>query len=309
MNKDDRIFVAGHNGLVGSALLALLESRGYSNLLVRSRAELDLADSERVNAFFDRERPEYVLLAAARVGGILANSRYQGDFLRENLLIQTSVIDAACRNGVQKLLFLGSSCIYPRLAPQPIKEEHLMTGPLEATNAGYAVAKIAGIAMCQAYRDQFGFNAIAAMPTNLFGPGDNFDEADSHVIPGLIAKFHRAKTSDAAVVKAWGTGSPLREFMFSEDLADALLFLMEHYDDADIINVGSGQEVSIKELAETIKDVVGFAGEVEWDSAQPDGTPRKRLDTSRLSALGWESKTPLRQGLETTYQWFLDHAA
>ncbi len=307
MDKASKIFVAGHRGLVGSAILRKLQAEGYTNLVTRTRAELDLRDQAAVNRFFAEERPEYVFLAAAKVGGILANSTYPADFIRDNLQIQTNVIDAAYRNGVKKLLFLGSSCIYPKYAPQPMKEEYLLTGPLEPTNEWYAVAKIAGIKMAQAYRRQYGFNAISLMPTNLYGPGDNFDLETSHVIPALIRKFHEAKVEGRPHVVVWGTGKPRREFLHVDDLADAALFLMNNYDGEEIINVGVGEDVSIRELAELIQDVVGFEGEIVFDTTKPDGTPRKLLDVSRLQALGWKAKIPLREGLASTYRWYVEN--
>ena len=308
MDKASKIFVAGHRGLVGSAILRKLQAEGYTNLVTRTRAELDLRDQAAVNRFFEEERPEYVFLAAAKVGGILANSTYPADFIRDNLQIQTNVIDAAYRNGVKKLLFLGSSCIYPKYAPQPMKEEYLLTGPLEPTNEWYAVAKIAGIKMAQAYRRQYGFNAISLMPTNLYGPGDNFDLETSHVIPALIRKFHEAKVEGRPHVVVWGTGKPRREFLHVDDLAEAALFLMENYDDEEIVNVGVGEDVSIRELAELIQDVVGFEGEIVFDTTKPDGTPRKLLDVSRLQALGWRAKIPLREGLASTYRWYVENS-
>ena len=307
MDKESKIFVAGHRGLVGSAILRKLQAEGYTNLVTRTRAELDLRDQAAVNRFFEEERPEYVFLAAAKVGGILANSTYPADFIRDNLQIQTNVIDAAYRHGVKKLLFLGSSCIYPKYAPQPMKEEHLLTGPLEPTNEWYAVAKIAGIKMAQAYRRQYGFNAISLMPTNLYGPGDNFDLETSHVIPALIRKFHEAKVEGKPHVVVWGTGKPRREFLHVDDLADAALFLMKNYDSEEIINVGVGEDVSIRELAELIQDVVGFEGEIVFDTTKPDGTPRKLLDVSRLQALGWKARIPLREGLASTYRWYVEN--
>ena len=309
MRKDAKIFVAGHRGLVGSAILRRLQASGFENLAVRARSELDLTDQRAVDGFFAAERPEYVFLAAAKVGGILANSTYPADFIRVNLQIQTNVIDAAYRHGVRKLLFLGSSCIYPRLAPQPMREEHLLTGPLEPTNEAYAIAKIAGIKMCQAYRRQYGFNAISLMPTNLYGPGDNFDLETSHVLPALIRKFHEAKVSGEREVVVWGTGTPRREFLHVDDLADAALFLMERYDSEEIINVGVGEDLSIRELAELVAEVVGYRGEITFDTSKPDGMPRKLLDVSRLFELGWRPRIPLREGIRQTYEWFVQHAA
>jgi GDP-L-fucose synthase len=309
MNSDSRIFVAGHRGLVGSAILRALQAEGHRDPIVRSRAELDLTDQAAVDALFASERPEYVFLAAAKVGGILANSTYPADFIRDNLLIQTHVIDSARRHGVRKLLFLGSSCVYPKHAPQPMPESCLLTSPLEPTNEPYAVAKIAGIKMVQAYRRQHGFRGITAMPTNLYGPGDNFDLEGSHVVPALIRRFHEAKESGAPTVTLWGTGTPRREFLHVDDLADAALFLMRHYDDDGIINVGTGRDCTIAELAERIRTVVEFRGEVTFDSTKPDGTPRKLLDVSRLTELGWGPKIDLETGLRQTYHWYRQNAA
>jgi GDP-L-fucose synthase len=307
MNPDATIFVAGHRGLVGSALVRRLRTAGFERLLVRERAELDLTDQRAVGGFFARERPQYVLLAAARVGGILANSTYPADFVRENLAIETNVIDSAWRNGVRKLLFLGSSCIYPRLAPQPMREEHLLTGPLEPTNEPYAIAKIAGLKMCQAYRRQYGFDAICVMPTNLYGPGDNFSDHDAHVLPALLRRFHEARESGAAEVVLWGSGRPRREFLYVDDLADACLFLMQRYEDELPVNVGWGRDQTIAELAETIARIVGFSGDTRYDASKPDGAPRKLLDTSRLTALGWKPRTELADGIRSTYEWFLNN--
>ncbi len=309
MDKHERIYVAGHAGLVGAAILRRLQAEGCTNLLTRPRADLDLTRREHVDEFFARERPAYVFLAAARVGGILANDTYPADFIRENLLIQTHVIDAAWRHGARKLLFLGSSCIYPKLAPQPMPEECLLTGPLEPTNSAYAIAKIAGLEMCAAYRRQHSFNAIALMPTNLYGPGDSFDLRNAHVLPALLRKMHAAKTGGAAQVEVWGSGRPRREFLYVDDLADAAVFLMRNYDAGTLINVGVGTDVSIRELAELIREVVGYQGELRFDAGKPDGTPRKLLDVSRLSALGWQARTPLRAGIEQTYAWYLEHRA
>jgi GDP-L-fucose synthase len=307
MNKEVRIFVAGHRGLVGSAIVRRLQSEGFRNLVVRSRAELDLCNQAAVEEFFAKERPERVILAAAKVGGIHANNTYPADFIRENLQVQTNVIDAAYRHGSAGLLFLGSSCIYPKFAPQPMPESCLLTGALEPTNEWYAIAKIAGVKMCQAYRRQYGFPAVSVMPTNLYGPGDNFDLQNSHVLPALIRKFHEAKLRDASEVVVWGTGTPRREFLHVDDLADACVFLMERYDSAEPINVGWGEDVSIAELAGLVGEVVGFAGALRFDTSKPDGTPRKLLDVSRLRALGWSPKVQLRDGIAATYRWFVEH--
>ena len=302
---DAVIYVAGHRGLVGSAICRALEQAGYSKILTRTRTELDLTDQTAVRAFFNENRPDYVFLSAAKVGGIHANNSLPADFIRDNLLIQTNIIDAAYQGGSRKLLFLGSSCIYPKFAPQPMQENHLLTGELEPTNEWYAIAKIAGIKMCQAYHKQHGFNAISLMPTNLYGPGDNFDLQNSHVLPALIRKFHEAKIQDLPEVEIWGTGTPKREFLHVDDLASACLFLMENYNDPAIINVGSGEEVSIAELARLVAEAVVFQGSVRYNAAMPDGTPRKLLDVSRLSTLGWHSKISLQQGIADTYAWFL----
>lgn len=307
MRKDSRIFVAGHRGLVGSAICRKLRGEGYSNVLTQSRSETDLTDVAQVQRFFGEARPEYVFLAAAKVGGIHANDTAPAEFLHDNLQIQLNVIDAAYRAGVQKLEFLGSSCIYPKHAPQPMKEEHLLTGPLEPTNEWYAIAKIAGIKQCQAYRRQYGFNAISLMPTNLYGPGDNFDLQNSHVLPALIRKFHEAREAGEPTVTVWGSGTPRREFLHVDDLADACIFLMQNYESVDIVNVGWGEDLSIAELATMVKEVVGFEGEIVYDRDKPDGTPRKLMDTSRLTGLGWRPSIGLRDGLEQTYQWFLEN--
>jgi GDP-L-fucose synthase len=309
MNSNARIFVAGHRGLVGSALVRRLRAAGHSDLLLRSSSELDLRQQQAVEDFFARERPEYVFLAAARVGGIHANDTYPADFIRDNLQIQCNVIDSAQRHGVRKLQFLGSSCIYPKFAPQPMPEASLLTGPLEPTNEWYAIAKIAGVKMCQAYRRQYGFDAISVMPTNLYGPGDNFDLQNSHVLPALLRKFHEARQRGEHEVVVWGSGTPRREFLYVDDLADACLFLMDRYESAEPINVGWGQDISIGELAALIASVTRFEGALRFDTGKPDGTPRKLLDVSRLAALGWTPKIQLRDGVEATYRWFVEHAA
>ncbi len=304
MNRGDRIFVAGHRGLVGSAICRRLGVEGFENILERPSSELDLRRQADVERFFSVERPAYVFLAAARVGGILANDTYRGDFIRDNLLIETNVIAAAHESGVEKLLFLGSSCIYPKLAPQPIKEEYLLTGPLEATNQPYAVAKIAGLEMLDGYRRQYGFRGVSVMPTNLYGPHDNFDPQTSHVLPALIRRFHEAKIASAPEVVIWGTGTPRRELLHVDDLAEACVFVMREYDDPRILNIGVGEDISIHELAELVKGVVGFRGALRFDPSKPDGTPRKLLDVSRMTALGWRAKVPLLRGIEQTYAWF-----
>jgi GDP-L-fucose synthase len=308
MDKSSRIFIAGHRGLAGGAIRRHLEASGHTNLLLRSRRELDLLDRAQVDAFFAEFKPEYVFFAAAKVGGILANQTRPAEFIFENLAIQTNVIDAAYRNGAKKLQFLGSSCIYPRLAPQPLREEYLLTGPLEPTNDAYAIAKIAGIKMVQSYRSQYGFDGISLMPTNLYGPGDNFDLQSSHVLPALIRKIHEAKMRGAQEVVIWGTGSPLREFLHVDDLAGAAVYLMETYSSGEIVNVGTGSEISIRDLALTIQRVVGFAGRVVYDTSKPDGTPRKLLDVSRLRGLGWQSSIPIEEGIRQTYEWYLQSA-
>lgn len=307
MDTNARIFVAGHRGLVGSAIVRRLAEKGFAHVLEAGRDRVDLTDQSAVNAFFQHEHPDYVFLAAAKVGGIHANNTYPAEFIRDNLAIQTNVIHAAWQAGVTKLCFLGSSCIYPKLAVQPMTEDALLTGSLEPTNEWYAIAKIAGIKMCQAYRRQYGFDAISLMPTNLYGPGDNFDLQNSHVLPALIRKFHEAKRAGQDEVVMWGTGSPRREFLHVEDLADAAVFLMQNYSGEDIVNVGVGEDITIRELAEMISDVVGFEGRIVNDASKPDGTPRKLLDVSRLKRLGWQAQIPLRDGVESTYQWFLEH--
>jgi len=306
MRPDSRIYVAGHRGLVGSAICRRLREAGYRTLLVRTRGELDLRDSAAVREFFAAEKPEYVFLAAARVGGILANSTRPAEFIYDNLAIEINVIHAAHAAGVKKFQFLGSSCIYPKLAPQPIREESLLTGSLEPTNEWYAIAKIAGIKMTQAYRRQYGFSAISLMPTNLYGPGDNFDLTSSHVVPALLRKFHEAVKSGAAEVEIWGTGSPRREFLHVDDLADAALFLMLQYDREEIVNVGTGDDVTIRELADLIGSVTGFRGRLKFDESKPDGTPRKLLDVARLNDLGWKARIPLADGIRSAYEWYLE---
>ena len=307
LTRHSSVYVAGHRGLVGSAVVRRLKAQGYERLILKTRQELDLTDAQAVEAFFREERPACVIDAAARVGGIHANDAYPADFIRDNLLIQNNLVDNAWRFGARKFVFLGSSCIYPRRAPQPIREDHLLTGPLEPTNEWYAVAKIAGIKMCQAYRRQYGFDAIALMPTNLYGPGDNFNLENSHVLAALIRKFHEARRAGSDSVTIWGTGKPRREFLHVDDLAEAIVFLMENYSDERIINIGVGEDVSIRELAELVRAVVGFEGEMIFDAGKPDGTPRKLLDISRLYALGWKARLALPDGIRSTYAWFLQH--
>lgn len=309
VEKKSKIYVAGHRGLVGSAIKRKLMEKGYQNIIFKTSKELDLRDKKLVDEFFEKEKPEYVFLAAAKVGGIVANNEYPADFIRDNLMIQTNVIDAAYRNGVKKLLFLGSTCIYPKFAPQPLKEEYLLTGELEPTNEPYAIAKIAGIKMCQSYNRQYGTKYISVMPTNLYGPNDNFDLHTSHVLPALIRKFHEAKQNNAPYVEVWGTGTPRREFLHSDDLADACVFLMNNYEGNEIVNVGVGEDISIKELAEKIKNIVGYQGEIIFDTTKPDGTPRKLVDVSKINALGWKANISLDEGLQKVYQWFLDNVA
>ena len=307
MQSEGSIFIAGHSGLAGSAILRALQSRGHSRLIVRTHQELELTDAGAVKNFFQQERPESVFLAAAKVGGIQANNTLPAEFLRENLLIQTHVLHEAWQAGVKKLLFLGSSCIYPKLAPQPIPESALLTGELEPTNDAYAIAKIAGIQLCKAYRKQHGANFIAVMPTNLYGPQDNFHPEHSHVLPALLRRFHEAQRDGLKEVTVWGSGTPKREFLHSDDLASACLFLMEHYDSPEIINIGWGQDCTIRELAEMIAETVGYTGTLKWDDSRPDGTPRKVLDNRKLSDLGWEPKISLQEGLRLTYQWYLEN--
>ncbi len=307
MTPDSKIYVAGHRGLVGGAVVRQLVTAGFHNLVLRTHADLDLTDRVAVRDFFNDERPTHVVLAAAKVGGIYANDTYPADFIRENLEIQTNVIDAAYRSGVSKFCFLGSSCIYPRMAQQPIREDQLLTGPLEKTNEWYAIAKIAGIRMVQAYRRQHGFDGISLMPTNLYGPGDNFHPENSHVMPALIRRFHEAKLAGAPEVVVWGTGTPKREFLFVEDLGLAVCHFLAHYSGDEHVNVGTGVDVTIAELAQTVRRVVGYTGELRFDTTKPDGTPRKVLDVSRATALGWQAKVTLEQGLALTYRWFLEH--
>ncbi len=309
LDRDARTYVAGHRGLVGGAVLRHFVDAGFTNIVSRSSGELDLRDTAAVDAFFQTERPATVVMAAAKVGGILANNTYPADFISDNLRMQVNVLDAAARHGTDHLLFLGSSCIYPKLAPQPIREDSLLTGPLEETNDAYAIAKIAGVLQVQALRRQHGLHYISAMPTNLYGPGDNFHPTGSHVLPGLIRRFHQAKLDDAPSVVVWGTGTPRREFLHVDDLARACVFLLENYDDPQTINVGVGEDLTIKELAELVQQVVGFEGELEWDTSKPDGTPRKILDVSRLTDLGWKPEIGLEEGIRSTYAWFLDNVS
>jgi GDP-L-fucose synthase len=308
LTQNASIFVAGHRGLVGSAVMRSLQRQGFGNPIVRSRQELDLTEQSAVRDFFNATRPQAVIMAAARVGGIHANNSHPAGFLRDNLLIQDNVIDAAYRSGVEKFVFLGSSCIYPKMAPQPIKEDYLLTGPLEPTNEWYAIAKIAGVKMCQAYRREYGFNAISLMPTNLYGPGDNFDLQNSHVLPALIRKFYEAKGRGDKSVEIWGTGTPRREFLHVDDLADAVVYLLQNYDGEQIVNIGWGEDVTIRELAEMVMSVIGYKGALAFDPTKPDGTPRKLLDVSRLRGLGWRPRISLKEGIAATYTWFKEHA-
>ncbi|WP_128547226.1 GDP-L-fucose synthase [Larkinella soli] len=307
MEKEAKIYVAGHRGMVGSAIVRKLKAQGYENLLTRTSSELDLRDQAAVEDFFETERPDYVFLAAAKVGGIVANNTYRAEFLYDNLLIEANIIHNAYRYGAKKLLFLGSSCIYPKLAPQPLKEEYLLSGFLEPTNEPYAIAKITGIKLCEAYRSQYGCNFISAMPTNLYGPNDNYDLQNSHVLPALIRKFHEAKVNSKPFVEVWGTGSPRREFLHADDLADACFFLMQEYNEEMFVNIGTGEDVTIRELVEMVQRTVGYEGEVRWNTDKPDGTPRKLMDVSRLHGMGWKHTTELEEGLQRTYQDFLSN--
>ncbi|MCX7843061.1 MAG: GDP-L-fucose synthase [Clostridia bacterium] len=307
MEKHSKIYVAGHRGLVGSAIVRKLKEKGCTNIVGRTHAELDLTDQAAVEGFFAQERPEYVFLAAAKVGGIHANNTYPADFIMENELIQCNVIRSAYKHKVKKLMFMGSSCIYPKNCPQPIKEEYLLTGPLEPTNEAYALAKISGLKMCQYFNKQYGTNYISVMPTNLYGPNDNFDLENSHVLPALMRKMHEAKAQKREYVEVWGTGEPLREFLHVDDMADACVFLMETYNGIEFVNVGTGRDISIRELAGIIRDVVGYKGELRFDASKPDGTPRKLLDVSRLERLGWKYKVELHEGIKSTYEWYVKH--
>ncbi len=308
MKQSSKIYIAGHRGMVGSAIVRKLQAEGYSNLIVRTQQELDLLDQQAVSDFFAEEKPQYVFLAAAKVGGILANDTYRAQFLYENLQIQNNVIHNAYRNDVAKLLFLGSSCIYPKHAPQPMKEEHLLTGALEPTNEPYAIAKIAGLKMCEAYNHQYETNFISVMPTNLYGPNDSFDLRNAHVFAALIRKFHEAKVENKPYVQIWGSGNPRREFLHVDDLADACLFLMNQYNESAFVNIGVGEDISIRDLALLIREIVGYEGELKYDASKPDGTPRKLLDVSRLHALGWKHRIPLREGIARTYEWYREQA-
>lgn len=302
MEKNSKIYIAGHRGMVGSAITRKLQQQGYGNLITRTSQQLDLRNQQAVQDFFATEKPEYVFLAAAKVGGILANNQYRADFIYENLMIQSNVIHEAYKNGVQKLMFLGSSCIYPKLAPQPLQEEALLTGLLEETNEPYAIAKIAGIKMCDAYRSQYGCNFISVMPTNLYGPNDNYDLNTSHVLPALLRKFHEGKINNSPAVTVWGSGTPLREFLHADDLADACYYLMQNFNEAGFLNVGTGKEITIKDLALMMKDITGFEGDIIWDTSKPDGTPRKLMDVSKLENLGWKAQITLREGIEDVYK-------
>ncbi len=305
MEKDAKIYIAGHRGMVGSAILRNLKAKGYSNFILRTSSELDLKDQQAVIRFFEKEKPDYVFLAAAKVGGINANNIYRADFLYDNLSIQNNVIHCSYLQGVKKLLFLGSSCIYPKLAPQPLKEKYILSGELEPTNEPYAIAKIAGIKLCEAYRDQYACNFISVMPTNLYGVNDNYHPDNSHVLPALIRRFHEAKVNNLAEVVIWGSGKPLREFLFADDMADASVFLMENYDEKEFVNIGTGKEISISDLAKLVKTIIGYEGNIVYDSSKPDGTPRKLLDVTKLTNLGWHYNTELREGIEIAYKDFL----
>jgi GDP-L-fucose synthase len=307
MDKKSKIYIAGHRGMVGSAIKRALENKGYSNLIYKTHVELDLIDQNAVKEFFETEAPEYVFVAAAKVGGIKANDDYSADFIYENLMIQNNIIHNAYNSGVEKLLFLGSSCIYPKMAPQPMKEEYLLDGQLETTNEAYAIAKIAGIKMCQMYRKQYGCDFISAMPTNLYGIGDNYHPENSHVLPAFIRRFHEAKKQRLGKVVCWGSGSPKREFLYAADLAEASLFLMDNYSDYSHVNVGTGRDLTIKDLAEIVAEIVGYKGVIEWDTSKPDGTPRKLLDVSLINQLGWKAKTAMSDGITWAYQWFLEN--
>ncbi|MBX7297355.1 GDP-L-fucose synthase [Clostridium chauvoei] len=307
MHKESKIYVAGHRGLVGSAIVRNLEAKGFKNIICKTHKELDLTNQNEVRRFFEEEKPEYVFLAAAKVGGINSNNTYPADFIYENLMIQNNVIKSAHDLKVKKLLFLGSTCIYPKMAPQPIKEDYLLTGALEETNEAYAVAKIAGLEMCKFFKRQYGDNFISCMPTNLYGPNDNFDLKNSHVLPALIRKFHEAKINNSETVEIWGTGTPLREFLYVDDMADACVFLMENYDGEQHVNIGTGEEVSIRQLAETVKEAVGFEGELVFNTNMPDGTPRKLTTVEKLNGLGWKHKVSLNQGIKMAYEWFLEN--
>jgi GDP-L-fucose synthase len=310
MNKLDKIYVAGHSGMVGSAILRRLGASGYSNVITRTSRQLDLRCQDSIEEFFVKEKPAYVFLAAAKVGGILANSTYKAEFIYDNIMIAANIIHTAYKVGVKKLLNLGSSCIYPKLAPQPLKEEYLLTGTLEPTNEPYAIAKISAIKLCRYYNEQYGNNFISVMPTNLYGPNDNFDLKTSHVLPALIRKFHEAKTNNSSFVNLWGTGNPCREFLYVDDLADACVYLMEKYEYQDIgefINIGTGRDLTINELAKLIRDIVGYEGKIEWDSSKPDGTPRKLLDVSLMKGLGWQAQTGLKEGIKKSYKWYIEN--
>jgi len=307
LNVNDKIYVAGHRGLVGSAIYRELKNQGYENIITRTSSQLDLRDQREVEEFFSKEKPDFVFLSAAKVGGILANNTYPADFIYDNIMIQSNVIYYSYKYKVKKLLFFGSSCIYPKFASQPIKEEYLLDGKLEPTNESYAIAKIAGIKMCQSFNRQYGTNFISIMPTNLYGPNDNFDLQNSHVFAALIRKFHEAKIQNEEHVTIWGTGSPLREFLYVDDLADACIFLMNNYNESEMINVGVGKDISIKDLAILMKDIIGFKGEIRFDTSKPDGTPRKLLDVSKINSLGWKAKTSLKDGIKLTYNWYIQN--